>query len=54
MINNREELDILRQTLSKQFEAQKKQIIICAGAGCVSKGAIKVYDHLLTSVPIKV
>ena len=53
MITTREELDALRKSVSAMFEAQKKQVIICAGAGCVSKGALKVYDKFVQEMKDK-
>ncbi len=44
MIKNREELQALRQSTKERMDAESKRIIVCAGAGCVSKGALKIYD----------
>ncbi len=44
MLKNRQELQALREQATKKFNAEKKRIIVCAGAGCVSKGALKIYD----------
>ncbi|MBO5068638.1 MAG: NADH-quinone oxidoreductase subunit NuoF [Clostridia bacterium] len=44
MLKNREQLQELRKSASERMIAEKKRIIICAGAGCVSKGALKIYD----------
>ncbi len=46
MIKNREELQALRESSAKRLQAENKRIIVCAGAGCVSKGAIKIYEKL--------
>ena len=43
MINNRQDLIALREKATKMMMAEKKRIIVCAGAGCVSKGALKIY-----------
>ena len=43
MLNSREELVALRKELAKAYGAEKQRVIVCAGAGCVSKGALKVY-----------
>ncbi len=44
MLQNREQLQALRKNAAERFIAEKQRIIICAGAGCVSKGALKIYD----------
>lgn len=45
-IRTREEL-IQRQKEYKQvLDAQKKQILICAGTGCVASGSIQIYERL--------
>ncbi len=44
MIKSRQELQELRASLNKAYNAENKRVIICAGAGCVSKGAHKIYD----------
>lgn len=46
MIKSRKELQKLRAELSAQYKAEKKRVIICAGAGCVSKGALKVHRKI--------
>ena len=43
MLKSREQLQALRETLLKAVNAEKQRIIVCAGAGCVSKGALKIY-----------
>ena len=37
MIKTREELIALREKAIKMTQAENKRIIVCAGAGCVSK-----------------
>ncbi|MBR2449105.1 MAG: NADH-quinone oxidoreductase subunit NuoF [Clostridia bacterium] len=44
MLKSREELQLLRAEATKRMLAETKRIIVCAGAGCVSKGALKIYD----------
>ena len=46
MLKCREELQALRNSATAKMQAENKRIIICAGAGCVSKGALKIYDKL--------
>ncbi len=44
MLKSRQELIAFRNSAIERMNAEKKRIIICAGAGCVSKGALKIYD----------
>ena len=44
MLKSREELQALRSKVKAIMDAESKRIIVCAGAGCVSKGALKIYD----------
>ena len=44
MLKSKEELQALRSQVKEAFDAESKRIIVCAGAGCVSKGALKIYD----------
>ncbi|MBQ9756070.1 MAG: NADH-quinone oxidoreductase subunit NuoF [Clostridia bacterium] len=44
MLKCREELQALRKSCEQRIKAEEKRIIVCAGAGCVSKGALKIYD----------
>ena len=45
-INSREELAAKRVEFAKALNAQKKQILICGGTGCVAGGSLKIYDRL--------
>ncbi len=45
MLKSRQELIALRESAVARMNAEQKRIIICAGAGCVSKGALKIYDR---------
>ncbi|MBR2869891.1 MAG: NADH-quinone oxidoreductase subunit NuoF [Clostridia bacterium] len=47
MLKSIEELRAFRQECKAAMDAEGKRIIICGGAGCVSKGANRVYDKLL-------
>ena len=42
-INSREELAAKRVEFAKALNAQKKQILICGGTGCVAGGSLKIY-----------
>ena len=44
MLKSRKELQELRAQVVARMQAEAKRIIVCAGAGCVSKGALKIYD----------
>ena len=45
-INTFDELNVLRKEYKKALELQKKQILICAGTGCVAGGSLVIYDRI--------
>ncbi len=45
-INTREELSQRRKEYKRSLDSQKKQILICAGTGCVAGGSLKIYDRM--------
>ena len=45
-INTREELSQRRKEYKQSLDSQKKQILICAGTGCVAGGSLKIYDRM--------
>ena len=45
-INTREELEKKREDFKRALNAQRKQILICGGTGCVAGGSLKIYDRL--------
>ena len=45
-INTREELEQRRIEYKKSLDSQKKQILVCAGTGCVAGGSLKIYARL--------
>ena len=47
MLKTIEELRSYREECKRRYDAEGTRIIICGGAGCVSKGANKVYSKLL-------
>ena len=47
MFKNVQELRAYREGCKKAMDAEKTRVVICGGAGCVSKGANKVYEKLL-------
>ena len=54
MLKSIEQLRAFRQECKAAMDAERKRIIICGGAGCVSKGANRVYDKLLALMKEKV
>lgn len=45
-INTREELEAKRKILKQALNTQYKQILICAGTGCVAGGSLDIYARL--------
>ena len=45
-ISSAQELEKCRIEYKKALELQKKQILICAGTGCVAGGSLIIYDRL--------
>lgn len=45
-INTREELKEKRLQYKHSLDSQKKQILVCAGTGCVAGGSLQIYDKL--------
>ncbi len=45
-INTREDLERKRDDFKKALNAQKKQILICGGTGCVAGGSLNIYARL--------
>ena len=45
-INTFDELNIVRNEYKKALELQKKQILICAGTGCVAGGSLVIHDRI--------
>ena len=43
IIRTRAELDQKRKEYQKALSAQKKQILVCGGTGCVAGGSLKIY-----------
>jgi len=44
----REMLDTRRANAKKAMEGQGKQILICAGTGCIAGGSLEIYDYIKT------
>jgi NADH-quinone oxidoreductase subunit F len=51
MLKTRDDLINVRSIYGKSLELQTKKILVCAGTGCVSSGALEIFD-LLTSLLI--
>ncbi len=46
MLKTREELVQVRRIFAQSLERQTKKLLICAGTGCVSSGALIIFDRL--------
>jgi NADH-quinone oxidoreductase subunit F len=46
MLKIREDLIQVRKVYEKSLEKQMKKILVCAGTGCVSSGALIIFDRL--------
>ena len=53
MLKTRSELQAYRNQAIKKLQAEERKIIVCAGAGCVSKGALKIYDKFVEIMKAK-
>ena len=45
-INTREELNAIRARYKASLGNQYKQILVCAGTGCVAGGSLDIYKRL--------
>ena len=45
-INTRKELEEKRKEYAASLKTQKKQILICAGTGCVAGGSLNIYAKM--------
>ena len=43
---NRERLEVRRVKDKRALSYQKKQVLLCAGTGCIAGGALKLYDYI--------
>ena len=41
----RERLEVRRVKAKRALSYQKKQILLCAGTGCIAGGSLKLYDY---------
>jgi len=42
----RERLDALREESKALLATQERQVLVCAGTGCIASGSMKVYDYI--------
>ncbi len=45
-INTRQELEAKRKEYAASLKTQRKQILICAGTGCVAGGSLNIYARM--------
>ena len=43
---DRKTLGVRRFYAKNALKAQKRQILICAGTGCIAGGSMKIYDYM--------
>lgn len=48
MLKTREELTQIRAIYAKSLNMQTKKLLVCAGTGCVSSGALDIFERLTT------
>ena len=46
MLNNKSDFIAYKQQAEKDYAAQKKKIIVCAGTGCVAGGSLHIFEKL--------
>ena len=42
----REQFKVRQLRDKRALEAQKKQVLICAGTGCIAGGSLEIYDYI--------
>ena len=42
----REQFQVLRIKSEEALRSQKKQVLICAGTGCIAGGSLQIYDYI--------
>ena len=52
-INTREELTAKQQEYKASLNSQRKQILICAGTGCVAGGSLDIYERMKEIIEAK-
>ena len=50
-INTRDELIAKQKEYAASLNSQRKQILICAGTGCVAGGSLQIYDRMKEIIP---
>ena len=43
---NREMLEVRRIKAKRALSSMKKQVLVCAGTGCIAGGSLKIYDYI--------
>ena len=43
---NRERLEVRRMKAKRALSSQRRQVLLCAGTGCIAGGALKLYDYI--------
>ena len=49
-LENRQQLQAARALYAKSLAAEQRKILVCAGTGCISSGALLIYDRLKTLI----
>ena len=49
-LENRQQLQAARALYAKSLAAEQRKILVCAGTGCISSGALVIYDRLKTLI----
>ena len=47
----REQFEVRQIKDKRALSAQKKQVLICAGTGCIAGGSLDIYDYLKEGGP---
>ncbi|MGI6175433.1 MAG: NADH-quinone oxidoreductase subunit NuoF [Christensenellales bacterium] len=46
MLKDRESLQQIRHSYAHALNAQRQKVLVCAGTGCISSGALEIFDRL--------
>ena len=49
-LENRQQLQAARALYAKSLAAEQRKILVCAGTGCISSGALEIYARLKTLI----
>lgn len=53
MLQTRNDLIALRLICKNGLSSEKQKILVCAGSGCISSGALEIYDQLSSAMKAK-